>query len=148
MTRNVFDWRRSFVRHIAEAPTSAAKIAAAHAATMFLIPVPSRSDEDSQPPSRLIASAEGRLTLAQAGELPHARATRILVGADIGIDEIRPARGECGAQRLGKVGGAVDVDARDAGRARHRGKVRIVGCARLGMAEIGRKLAAAEIAAL
>src|SRR5213594_3235201 len=45
----------------------------------------------SQPPSRLIASAEGRLTLAQAGELPHARATRILVGADIGIDEIGPA---------------------------------------------------------
>src|SRR5215468_3780484 len=131
-----------------EVATSAAKIAATHAATMLLIAVPSRCDEGSQPPSRLIASAEGRLTLAQAGKLPHARATWILVGADIGIDEIRPARSECGAQRLGKIGRAVDVDARDAGRARHRGKVRVVGCARVGMAEIGRKLAAAEIAAL
>src|SRR6516162_836218 len=128
--------------------TSAAKMAATHAAMILLTPVPSRSDDASQPPSGLVASAEGWLALAQAGELPHARAARILVGADIGIDEIRPARGECGAQRLGKVGGAVDVDARDDGRARHRGKVRIVGCARLGMAEIGRKLAAAEIAPL
>src|SRR3984893_1815044 len=115
---------------------------------MSLLPFRSRSDEGSQPPSRLIASAEGRLTLAQAGELPHARATRILVGADIGIDEIGPARGECGAQRLGKVGGAVDVDARDAGRARHRGKVWIVGRAGVGVAEVGRKLATAKIAAL
>src|SRR5215468_9120180 len=75
-----------------EVATSAAKIAATHAATMLLIAVPSRCDDASQPPSRLIASAEGRLTLAQAGELPHARATWILVVADIGIDEIRPAR--------------------------------------------------------
>src|SRR5262245_51402065 len=122
----------------AEVATSAAKIAAAHAATMLRITVPSRSDDAPQLPSRLIASAEGRLTLAQAGELPHARAARIFVGADIGVDEIRPARGECRAQRLGKIGRAVDVDARDAGRARHRGKVRIVGCARLRMAEVGR----------
>src|SRR5262249_61430789 len=92
-------------------------------------------------PSRLIASAEGWLALAQSGELPHARAARILFGADIGIDEIGPARGEVGAQRLGKIGRAGDVDARNAGRASHRGKVRIVGRARLGEAQVGGKVA-------
>src|SRR5262249_46039667 len=71
--------------------TSAAKMTATDAAMILLPPAPSRSDDASQPPSGLVASAEGRLALAQAGKLPHARAARILVGADIGIDEIGPA---------------------------------------------------------
>src|SRR5262245_26739824 len=74
-----------------ELATTAAKMAAIHAAMIFLTPVPSRSDDASQPPSGLVASAEGGLALAQAGKLPHARAARILVSADIGIDEIGPA---------------------------------------------------------
>ena len=44
--------------------------------------------------------------------------------------------------------GAVDGDALDAGRARHGGEVGIVGRAGLRMLEVGRELAAAEIAAL
>src|SRR5262245_23880516 len=74
-----------------ELATSAANMAAIHAPMILLTPVPSRYDDASQPPSGLVASAEGWLALAQAGQLPHARAARILVGADIGIDVIGPA---------------------------------------------------------
>src|SRR5262245_52051089 len=132
----------------AEFATSAAKIAAAHAATRPFIPASPAPMTPRSPPSRLVASTEGRLALAQSGKLPHARAARILVGADIGVDQIGPACRERSSQRVGKIGGAVDVHARDAGRARHRGEVRIVGCAGVGVAEVGRKLATAEIAAL
>src|SRR6516162_8576397 len=93
----------------AEVATSAAKIAATHAATSPFIPASPAPVTSRSPPSRLVTSAEGRLALAQSRKLPHAR---------------------------------------DAGRARHRGKVRIVGCAGVGVAEVGRQLATAEIAAL
>src|SRR4029450_3445332 len=80
----------------------------------------------ARPESRLKGAAEGRLALAESGQLPHARAAGVFVGADMGIDEIGPARGERGSQRVGEIGRAVDVHALDAGGTRHRGKVRIV----------------------
>src|SRR5258707_13328981 len=57
--------------------------------------------------SRPIAAAEGGLALAQSGKLPHARTARVRVGANVGVDEIGPARRERGSQRVGKIGGAV-----------------------------------------
>src|SRR2546430_2883826 len=98
--------------------------------------------------SRLIASAEGRLALAESGQLPHACAAGIFVGANMGVDEIGPARGERASQRVGKIGRAVDVHAFDAGRTRHCGKVWIVRRAGLRMAEVGHEFATVETAAL
>src|SRR5262249_9118755 len=73
----------------AEFATSAAKIAAAHAATSPFIPVSPAPMTPRSPRSRLVAPAEGRLALAQSGKLPDARAARILVSADIGVDQMR-----------------------------------------------------------
>ena len=47
-----------------------------------------------------------------------------------------------------KFAGTIDAHAFDAGRARHGGEIRIVALAGLGMMEVSRKLAAAEVAAL
>src|SRR5262249_60619680 len=75
----------------AEFATSPEKMAAAHAATSPFIPVSPAPMTPRSPRSRLVAPAEGRLALAQSGKLPHACAARILVSADIGVDQIRPA---------------------------------------------------------
>src|SRR5262249_59648620 len=75
----------------AEVATSAAKIAATQAATSPFIPASPAPMPPRSPRSRLVPSAEGRLALAQSGKLPHACAARILVGAYIGVDQIRPA---------------------------------------------------------
>src|SRR5262249_24258588 len=97
---------------------------------------------------RLVATADHRLALAEPGQLPHAGAAWILVGRDVGVDEIRLAAGNSGAHRVGESGGALHADAVDAGRARHGGEIGIVGCAGLRMLEVGRELAPVEVAAL
>src|SRR5262249_60514513 len=101
----------------AEFATSAAKIAAAHAATRPFIPASPAPMTPRSPPSRLVASTEGRLALAQSGKLPHARAARILVGADIGVDQIGPPCRVRSSQRLRKNEGRAGCHRVDAGQA-------------------------------
>ena len=67
----------------------------------------------------------------------------ILASIRYGLPLAMPAR-----TASARSAGAVDADAVDAGRARHGGEVGIVGRAGLRMLEVGRELAAAEIAAL
>src|SRR6516165_2820206 len=97
---------------------------------------------------RLVPDADGRLTLAEAGEFPDAGARGIDVGGDVDVDQIRPIRFNAPAYRLGEVRGAIDADAFDARGARHGGKVGIVTVAGLRMVEVGGQLAASEIAPL
>src|SRR5262249_60394207 len=88
----------------AEVATSVAKIAPTRAATSPFIPASPAPMPPRSPPSRLVASAEGRLALAQSGEIPHARAARVLVGAEIGGDQPGPPCRQRAAQRTGKGG--------------------------------------------
>src|SRR5262245_42260870 len=97
---------------------------------------------------RLISGPDRWLALPEPRQLPHAGASWIDVSGDVNVDQVGPVGLDAPAHRLSEIGGAIDAHAFDAGRARHGCKVRIVALAGLGMVEVGRKLAAAEIAAL
>src|SRR5215470_6191416 len=95
-----------------------------------------------------MAAADHGRTTPGAGKLPNAGAARILVGPDVGIDHTRPAARYGSTHRFAELGRTIDADARDAGRARHGGKVGIVRRAGFRVLEVCRELAPAEIAAL
>src|SRR5262245_44147169 len=86
--------------------TASAPNRAIHASAVRLIGCSMSWSASRAPSSRLIAAAERGLTLAEPGKLPHAGAAGVLVGTDIGVDEIGPARRERRAQCVGQVGGA------------------------------------------
>src|SRR6185312_10014078 len=98
--------------------------------------------------SRLIARADAGLALAEPGQLPDAGTGRVDVGGNVDVDEIGLAGGNALVDRLANIAGAIDAHALDAAGTRHRREIRIVALAGPGIVEIGRKLAAAEIAAL
>src|SRR5262249_23831255 len=89
-------------------------------------------------PSRRVPPADDRRADAVAGQLPDAGAARVLVGADDGVDQVRLAAGERGADRLGKISRSINRDSVDAGRAGHGGEIRIVGCAGLRLLKVRR----------
>src|ERR1700761_4407109 len=97
---------------------------------------------------RLEARADAGLALAEPRQFPDAGANRIDVGGDVDIDQIGLVRRDALPDRFTDITGTVDAHALDAAGARHRGEVRIVALAGHGIVEIGRKLAAAKIAAL
>src|SRR5580704_8065672 len=96
----------------------------------------------------LIARADADLALAEAGQLPHPGAGRVDVGGDIDVDQIRLVGRDRLLDGVANIACTIDAHALDAAGARHGGKIRIVALARFGVVEVGRKLAAAEIAAL
>src|SRR5438105_5952016 len=81
--------------------------------------------------SGLIPAADRDLADAKAGQLPDASAARVLVGVDVDVDQVRLVGGDRHAHRVADVAGAVDPHTFDAGRARHRGEIRLVGLAGL-----------------
>src|ERR1700693_5563465 len=99
-------------------------------------------------PSRRIASAEGGLALAQSGQLPDAGTSRVLVGADVGVDQERPMGSDRGLDRFAQIGGAIDPHALDAGGTRHGGEIGVVALAGFWIVEISRQVAPAQIATL
>src|SRR5690242_8676574 len=80
--------------------------------------------------------ADDGLAMAEARQFPDTRACRILVSADIRIDQIRPSGRDTGLDGIAEIAGLIDADAFDTGGARHRGEVGIVGRARIGIFEI------------
>src|ERR1700759_4376830 len=97
---------------------------------------------------RLEARADAGLALAESRQFPDTGADRIDVGGDVDIDQIGLVGRNALADSLADVAGAGHAHAFDTTGARHRREIRIVALSRDGIMEVGRKLAAAEIAAL
>src|SRR5665213_1164482 len=97
---------------------------------------------------RLVAHADPGLALSEPRQFPDAGAAWIDVGSDIDVDQIGLVGGDALAKGLAEIAGPIDPHALYAAGARHRGEVRTVTRAGVGVVEIGRQFAAAEIAAL
>src|SRR3954466_5337975 len=70
-------------------------------------------EPDGNQRSWLVSPAECGLALPQTRQAPNSGAAGVRVGAEIGIDEVRPPCVDGGAQRIGQIARAIDLDARD-----------------------------------
>src|ERR1700730_12196768 len=95
--------------------------------------------------SRLVTDTNARLALPKPRQFPNSGAAGIDVGGNIDVDQIGLVGGDTLADGLAKITGAIDADTLDAAGARHGGEIRIVTFAGIGIVEVGRQFATAEI---
>src|SRR5262249_15577245 len=97
---------------------------------------------------RLIACADAGLALAKARQLPYACTSRIDVGGDVDVDQIRLVGGDGLANGIPDIACSINPHPLDAAGARHRREIRIVALAGPGIVEVSRQFSPAEITAL